>query len=186
MNSSKDSLIIRRPPKRVVLTGFRATGKTTVGQALARELGYDFLDTDQELTTRMGCSIAEHVERHGWDSFRELEKSLLVELCSREELVISTGGGAITHREPWERLAEDSLVVWLRADAETICSRMTTDLKSNSQRPSLTGANPVDEVLDLLKKRTPLYLAGSHIALDTEGMSVARLVSRIKNQLETN
>lgn len=185
MNSSKDSLTIR-PPKRVVLTGFRATGKTSVGRALARELGYDFLDTDRVLTTRMGCSITEHVARHGWDSFRELEKSLLAELCSRDELVIATGGGAITHSEQWERLAEDSLVVWLRADAATIRARMTKDLKSDTQRPSLTGANPTDEVIELLRERTPMYRSGSHVALDTEGMSIARLVSRIKSHLEAN
>lgn len=177
---------MNRRPKRVVLTGFRATGKTSVGKALARELGYDFLDTDRELTDRMGCGIAEHVELHGWDSFRELEKALLVELCDRDELVIATGGGAITHREEWERLAENSLVVWLRADARTICTRMAGDVKSASQRPSLTGADPADEVRGLLQERTPLYQAGSHMALDTEGMSIGLLVSRIKEQLNTH
>ena len=167
-------------PVRIVLTGFRATGKTSVGKVLAADIGYVFLDTDQELVTRMGCAIADYVGEHGWEAFRELERSLLDELSSRTNLVIATGGGAIIHGEQWTRLAKDSLVVLLKADADTICTRMAGDANTVGQRPSLTGADVSEEVVTLLAQRDPLYRDGSHIALNTGDMTLEGIVDCIK------
>ena len=169
-------------PVRIVLTGFRATGKTSVGKILATEIGYSFLDTDQELVTRMGCGIADYVGEYGWEAFRELECSLLDELSFRSDLVIATGGGAITHGEQWALLAKDSLVVWLKADAETICARMAGDVNTAGQRPSLTGADVSEEVETLLAQRDPLYRDGSHMGLDTGDITIAEIVDRIKEK----
>ncbi|MDH3346974.1 MAG: shikimate kinase [Desulfobulbaceae bacterium] len=167
-------------PVRIVLTGFRATGKTSVGKVLASDIGYVFIDTDQELVNRMGCSIADYVGEHGWEAFRDLERSLLSELCFRTDLVIATGGGAITHGEQWRLLAKDSMVVWLKADARTICARMSVDVNTVGQRPSLTGADILEEVVTLLDQRNPLYRDGSHMALDTGEMTLEAIVDCIK------
>ena len=91
-------------PDRIVLTGFRATGKTAVGKALARLTGFRFLDTDQELCERMGCSVTEAVRQHGWSYFREQEQTLLAELPCWQETIIATGGGAILHQNEWQEL----------------------------------------------------------------------------------
>lgn len=168
-----------RPVERILLTGFRATGKSAVGRGLAQALGYRFLDTDEELTAEMGCSIDQYVRRHGWAAFREMERSLLARLAGRQRLVIAAGGGAVMHGEEWRRLREDGLAVWLRADAETIRQRLRRDGHGAAQRPSLTGGDVLAEVDRMLDEREPLYRQGSDVALDTTGRSPETMVSLI-------
>jgi shikimate kinase len=169
-------------PQRIVLTGFRATGKTAVGRILAQLTGFQFIDTDQELCQRMGCSIAEAVEEQGWHHFRSQERALLGEVPSWERTVIATGGGAILHQEEWQELRQGSLVVWLRTDLATTLSRLALDKKTAEQRPALKeqeeGQDPVEEGA-LLAEREPLYRAGSDLVLDTVGKSPEALAGEI-------
>ncbi|MGB5685842.1 MAG: shikimate kinase [Candidatus Electrothrix sp.] len=178
-------------PKRIVLTGFRATGKTAVGKALARLIGFSFLDTDQVLCQRMGCSVAEAVRRHGWPSFREQEQALLRELPCWQETIIATGGGAILHHNEWQKLHRGAFVVWLRTDLATTLSRLALDQQTAAQRPALTGSigrqedeqDPAKEIAAVLAKREPLYRAGSDLVLNTEGKTPEELAGEIYEQL---
>jgi len=171
------------PVDRVVLTGFRASGKSVVGRKLAHSLAYRFLDTDEELAAEMGCGIEEYVRRHGWPAFRELERSLLVRLAGGHRLVIATGGGSVMHGKEWRRLRKNSLVVWLRAEAETIRQRLQDDVRSAAQRPSLTGGDMLAEVDRMLAEREPLYRQGSDVVIDTTGRPPETVVSLIKDLL---
>jgi len=170
-------------PERIVLTGFRATGKTAVGKALARLTGFRFLDTDQELCQRMGCSIVEAVRQHGWQHFRGQEISLLRELPSWQETIIATGGGAILHQREWEELHRDAFVVWLRTDLATTLVRLSLDQKTAAQRPALDkqegGQNLAEEISAILEEREPLYRVGSDLVLDTEGKTPEELAGEI-------
>ena len=87
--------------KQIILIGYRATGKTTVGKHLAAKLGLCFFDMDHELEKRYGQSIATLVAAHGWPYFRGLEKEMLTELIGNSDRVISTGGGVILHQDIW-------------------------------------------------------------------------------------
>ncbi len=147
----------------IVLTGFRATGKTSVGRLLAARLGYAFVDADAVLCERLGGSVAEIVARSGWDSFRRAERQLLRESRTMAGTVLATGGGAIEHAAEWRGLRDHALVVWLEADEATIRRRMAGDAQT-AQRPSLTGNAPADEIAALLARRTPLYAAGADVA----------------------
>jgi len=171
------------PRHKIILTGYRATGKSSVGPLLAQRLGLDFLDMDGLIEERAGCRIRELVASRGWDHFRALERDLLAELVSRGNAVISTGGGAILHQGVWPQLAQTGLVVWLAADIDTICRRLQGDGKSSSQRPSLTGADIYTEVALVLAEREPLYAKGSHLTIDTSAKSVAEIVARIEEAL---
>lgn len=104
---------MNREKTKIVLTGYRATGKTSVGRILAERLFFSFLDTDREIEKQQGKSISEMVAEHGWNYFRAVERDFLSSLLSRENLVVAPGGGAILHREVWIKLMETSLVVWL-------------------------------------------------------------------------
>lgn len=167
--------------KNIVLTGFRATGKTSVGRTLAAQLKWAFLDTDALLCQRLGAPIADIVARHGWAFFREAEGRLLQELAARVQTVVATGGGAIEHRQEWQELRKSGLVVWLDADIATIRQRLGDDPNSLRQRPSLTGHGVVDEIEELLHKRKSLYSAGSDLRLETAGKTPELLAEEIRH-----
>jgi len=165
--------------KQIILIGYRATGKTTVGKRLAALLGLRFLDMDHELEKRYGQSIAELVAAQGWPYFRNLEKEMLAELIGNSDQVISTGGGAILHQDIWPRLKASSLVVWLTADQQTICRRLMNDTQTASQRPALTKSDTYAEIAAVLTEREPLYRAGCHFSVDTGVLGIDEIVEMI-------
>ena len=117
---------------RIVLTGFRGTGKTRTGELLAHMLGVPFRDTDAEIEKSTGMPIYEIFRRHGEDYFRRLEADAIASFPV-EDSVISTGGGAVQNPDNVARLRAGSVVVLLTADDRTIEQRI-----SHSERPSLT------------------------------------------------
>ncbi|MBU0909631.1 MAG: shikimate kinase [Proteobacteria bacterium] len=158
---------MNRKKTKIVLTGYRATGKTSVGLLLAARLSFSFVDTDKEIEKQQGKSISEMVGEHGWSYFRAAERDFLASLLPRENLIVAPGGGAILHREVWAELMETSLVIWLQADVQTIGRRLSGDSLSTSQRPSLTGQDMIKEITAVLTEREPLYRQGSHYAVST-------------------
>ena len=149
------------------LIGYRCSGKTTVGEILANELGMDFLDTDAMIEERVGCSIEALIPSKGWDHFREIEKGVVQEVSMRDNLIIATGGGVVMDERNVQLLRENGLLVWLTASTEVLKERMLKEVRLGRIRPSLTGADPVDEITDVLKLRAPLYKRASHLAVDT-------------------
>ncbi len=155
--------------KNIVLIGYRATGKTSVGKLLAQKLDRPFVDVDQAVEKKAGESISAMVAAKGWDFFRAEEKDMLLELTSNPGQVIACGGGAILHQDIWPQLKKVSFVVWLKADVDTICRRLAGDQATQGQRPSLSGQDIYSEVSGILAKRTPLYAGGCHLELDATG-----------------
>ncbi|OGQ88773.1 MAG: hypothetical protein A2512_04005 [Deltaproteobacteria bacterium RIFOXYD12_FULL_56_24] len=168
------------PRRKIILTGYRATGKTLVGLLLAEHLNLDFIDMDEMLEARAGQTIRQLVAQQGWGQFRLLERDLLAEMICRKDVVISTGGGAILHQEIWNLLQQTGLTVWLTADIDTICRRLAEDAKSADKRPSLTEADIYLEVAKVLAEREPLYEKGSHLTVDTSNNTAGEIVHLIK------
>jgi len=169
---------MNRKKIKIVLTGYRATGKTSVGRILADRLSFSFVDTDREIEKQQGKSISQMVAEYGWSYFRAAEHDFLASLVPRENLVVAPGGGAILHREVWAELMETSLVIWLQADVQTISRRLSGDTLSTSQRPSLTGQDMIKEITAVLCEREPFYRQGSHYAVSTQ-KPVAEIVDEI-------
>jgi shikimate kinase len=155
--------------EKIILTGYRATGKSSIGKILADMLGFGFLDTDQAIEKRQGESIAEMVDRGGWDLFRRKEEDMLVELAGSKNKVIATGGGSVMHENAWTKLRQNALTVWLVADVKTICQRLAADSDSDDQRPALTEMGTMDEIAMVLKERQPLYQKSSDLTVHTDG-----------------
>lgn len=167
-------------PSKIILIGYRATGKTSVGKLLANHLRFDFVDMDKEVEARENSAISDLVSLHGWNYFRQKEAELLDELIAQtNNLVIATGGGAILHQEIWPKVMAAGMVVWLTADMQTICCRLSADAVTAGQRPSLTGCGTQQEVAEVLAQREPLYRAGSHCAVDTGNKSIDEIVEAI-------
>ena len=108
----------RGPIRRVLLVGFMGSGKTQVGQALARRLGWQFRDFDQEVRFRVGLPIPEIFRQHGEARFREMEAAVGAELLKEEDVVLASGGGWPAGPTRMEALPPGTLSVWLKVTAE--------------------------------------------------------------------
>jgi shikimate kinase len=149
------------------LTGYRCTGKTTVGRLVAGELDRRLVDADDYLVQKAGRSIKEIFAQEGEVFFRDLESECLAEFAAQDGLVVATGGGVILRPENVERMKASGCVVLLEADARTIHRRMQADRRTSGLRPSLTGLPPLAEIMEMLAYRGPLYRAAAEARFDS-------------------
>jgi shikimate kinase len=164
----------------VVLIGFMASGKTSVGRRLAQRLGYRFLDTDQFIEGEMGCSIAELFTIQGEAYFRDVESRLAARMHGLQNTVISTGGGLPITPGNLEHLKRAGAVVFLKADLEDILKRLERD----TRRPKVQGGDLRDTVTRLLVERLPAY-EQADLVVESHGKSVNRVCGEIIRYLGT-
>ena len=165
---------------RLVLIGLPGAGKTTVGRQLARRLQVPFLDFDQVIEERIGCSIREFFEREGEQAFRDLEEAVIDELTQGGPCVLSTGGGAVLRPANRQRLRERGRVFYLCSTPDALMRR----LRHDRTRPLLQVADPAQRLRELYAARDPLYRETAHYVIETGRPSVATLVNTILMQLE--
>ncbi|WP_035277390.1 shikimate kinase AroL [Desulforegula conservatrix] len=163
----------------IYLTGYRATGKTSTGKALAGKLGISFIDADEELVRIEGRTVAEMVADKGWDYFRDRESDVLKQISLLESCVVATGGGVILRPENIDVMQKTGRVIWLKAGIETIAARMTGDGMTAHQRPSLSGKGVIDEIRDVLEQRLPLYEKAAQLVIDTDGKNPEEVCDEI-------
>jgi shikimate kinase len=160
----KSEEVAARRPRRIVLTGFMGSGKSTVGPLLARRLGWQFVDADDVIVAEAGCSIPEIFAREGEAAFRERERATIARLASGDGLVLALGGGAIEDAATRAMLlaAPDGLLVHLEVELATTLRRCHG---TESSRPVLADqAN----LASRYERRLPLYrMAHVSIAVDT-------------------
>lgn len=149
----------------LILAGFMGAGKTTIGRIAARELGYDFIDTDAEIERRAGLTVPQIFEQMGEPHFRALETALVSELVGRERVVVATGGGMIVDAANRAALLRAGVVICLTASPEAILRRVDASTRP-MLRPTRPGEHIHDRVAQLLKARAPAY-AELHYHLDT-------------------
>ena len=167
--------------RRIILIGYRGTGKSTVGPLLAAKLGWSFVDADAELEREAGQSIAEIFASEGEAGFRDRESEILGPLCDRDAVVIATGGGVILRPANRERLRSAGFVVWLTATPAVCWERLQQDSITNNRRPNLTPGGGLAEVEAMLALREPLYRETAELTLSSEGTSPEQLASCIIN-----
>ena len=139
----------------IILTGFMATGKTTVGKLLADQLGYDFVDTDELIVERSGQKVAEIFREKGEAAFRAMEAAIARELSDKEGLVVSTGGRMMLDPANAAALSRRGRVFCLVATPEEILDRVTKD--KHVKRPLLDVPNPIQRIVGLMKQREEDY-----------------------------
>ena len=169
--------------ERVVLIGYRATGKTSVGRILARRLDWEFVDTDAEIEKIAGRSIAEIFSDEGEETFRKLEIDAIRANAQRKRCVLSLGGGAVM-REPNRIAIEPAYAVLLTATAESIHKRLIQDSVTVEQRPNLTSQGGLAEVQEMLAKRESTYRSCANLVVDTESRSVEQIAELIYCEIE--
>jgi shikimate kinase/3-dehydroquinate synthase len=160
----------------VILTGFMATGKTAVGQEVARRLGRSFVDMDEEIEARAGKSIPAIFAEDGQSAFRRLETATNRELSAQKEMVISTGGGTLVDPVNRALMITSGVVICLTCDAPEILERVRAE--GGSTRPLLDVPDLSTEIEVLLEARREAYRAIPwHI--DTTRLSVEEVAERV-------
>lgn len=168
----------------LTLIGYRATGKTTLAKILAERLHWTWIDADVEIERRAGKPISKIFADDGEPAFRNLEAEVIADLCRRENLVVATGGGAPLREESRRAMRTAGAVVWLTARPEIILARMNADATTASRRPSLTGKSPLDEILELLAARDPIYREVADFQVDTENKSPEAIAAEILDRCQ--
>ncbi|KAL7578242.1 hypothetical protein ACA910_012662 [Epithemia clementina (nom. ined.)] len=136
----------------IYLIGMMGSGKSVVGDLIARRMGtYNFLDTDEIIEKATNCTIAEIFEQEGEEGFREIEGQVLTSVHPYVRCVISTGGGIVCRTENWSKL-QTGIVVWLDCPPEVIIKRI-----EGTDRPLLQTADPLQKLKDLLAERIDKY-----------------------------
>lgn len=162
--------------KNVILIGFMGAGKTAVGNRLSKKLGLDYIDTDQYIEEKEGMSISDIFAQKGEEYFRMLETSVIKELMQLEKpTVFSTGGGMPLREENAKLLKELGIVIYLKAEADTIYARV----KGDTKRPLLQCDDPKKKIMDLLKERNPKYEAAGNYAVIVDGKDIQTVAQEV-------
>jgi shikimate kinase len=167
-----------RPDRCIVLVGLMGAGKSTVGRRLARRLGLDFVDSDEEIERAAARTIPEIFGRFGEASFRDGERRVIARLVGGPPKVLATGGGAFMDPETRALILERCIAVWLDADVATLAERVSR----RDHRPLLHGKDPAAELERLAALRNPYY-AEAHLRIRSQAMPHEQAVQHIVEAL---
>lgn len=171
--------IITALDRPITLIGMMGSGKSTLGAALAQELGWEFYDTDKVIEAQTGKSIPQIFEEEGDASFRQRERETLQILFKNSpKAVIATGGGSITVPETAEMIFGRSVSLWIHAPVNVLVKR--TSRQNN--RPLLRTGDPKEILTSLLEKRGDVYRQ-AQVHVETEEIPVSQVVERAMRQL---
>ena len=140
----------------VYFVGMMGSGKSTVGQLFAKNLGYRYLDTDEIAEHMISMPIADYFKQGKEAEFRELEYQILMEISQYTRLVLSTGGGIVEKNENWGVL-HHGIVVHLDLTPEDIFKRLSANPEQVAKRPLLQGDSPLTKLQELDEKRRDKY-----------------------------
>ncbi len=168
-------------PLNIVLIGYRAVGKTTIGALLAQRLGRRFVDLDAEVEAEAGESIPALVQRAGWPEFRRREKEAVRRYAAQRGLVLATGGGVVLDPENIAQLQASGRLIWLKATPATIKTRLQQEATQVANRPGLTAQGTLGEVEEVLAAREPLYEAAATVTLTVDTAAPDQLAQEILN-----
>lgn len=163
----------------IALIGLMGVGKTTVGRRLAKKLGREFYDSDEEIEQASGRSVAGYFRDHGEPEFRAGERRVIERLLTGEPIILATGGGAFIQKDTRKILKERALTVWLKGDLDTLMARVSL----NNDRPLLQVEDPRAKLAELMTARHPIYGHADitvNIAKGPHIRTVSKIIRKIK------
>jgi XRE family transcriptional regulator, aerobic/anaerobic benzoate catabolism transcriptional regulator len=149
---------------RIALIGLRGAGKSTLGQRLAKELGYTFVELSREIEKFAGCSVSEIHNLYGTNAYRRYERRALEETIQiYPEVVIATPGGLVSDTATLNEMLSHCYTVWLKAKPEDHLARVAAQ---GDMRPMAGSAQAIEDLKLILEGRTPFY-AKADMTFDT-------------------
>ncbi|WP_428386900.1 shikimate kinase [Mucisphaera sp.] len=168
---------------KIVLIGYRGSGKSTVAAALAQQLGLSLIDTDTLVRACFNhAEVSEIFEEYGEARFRQVETEIALKALQGNDFVAAFGGGTPIQPAVTQALTDwaDGTCVYLAAPAELLAERIATDTGPGADRPSLTGSwSAAEEVHQLLAEREPTYQRVADLTIQTEHLTPAQIVEAI-------
>ena len=163
----------------IILIGPMGSGKTSTGRMLAKEMGYTFVDTDEEVTKRTGVSIAYIFDVEGEEGFRKRECLALKECLNDNNKILSTGGGIVLSKENRDLLQDRGMVVYLQTSIRFQVKRIA----STNNRPLLQNKDPEETLEKLMLTRAPLYEEIADITIMTDNKSLQEMSKEIQRAI---
>ena len=163
----------------IILIGPMGSGKTSTGRMLAKEMGYAFADTDEEVTKRTGVSIAYIFDVEGEEGFRKRECLALKECLNDNNTILSTGGGIVLSKENRDLLQDRGKVVYLQTSIRFQVKRTA----STNNRPLLQNKDPEETLEKLMLTRAPLYEEIADITIMTDNKSLQEMSKEIQRAI---
>jgi shikimate kinase len=161
----------------VILVGLPGSGKTTIGRAAARLLGWPFIDFDTEIEHREHMSVPEIFAARGEPAFRSLEYQLSQELVTCSGTVMSAGGGWVTNGDAMALLRPKGRIIYLRATPSRLIARLTS---ARVRRPLLEVPDPLGTLEKLYEARRKMY-EQADLVLDTEVVERKELIEQVRH-----
>jgi XRE family aerobic/anaerobic benzoate catabolism transcriptional regulator len=169
------TVVVRR--RRITLIGLRGAGKSTLGQALARQLRRPFIELDREIEREAGMSLSEVFHLYGQAGYRKIERRCLERIInSQEDIVLSVGGGIVSEPETYELLLLNCFTVWIKAAPEEHMSRV---VEQGDMRPMSGHSEAMQDLRDILSSREPLY-SKADAQLNTSGKTVEQSITALE------
>lgn len=171
---------MKNQPTCLFLIGMPGSGKSTIGRGLAKLLGRQFIDLDQQIEARCGVAIPVIFEIEGEQGFRKRETQVLSEVAQQPDVVVATGGGAILAPENQAILRDQGMVVYLKATVDELLRRTSRD----KNRPLLATNDPRAKLEQLFQVRGPIYESLADMVVESGSTSVASVVQKIAAKLK--
>lgn len=159
----------------IILVGPMGAGKTTIGRMLAKRLAVKFYDSDHEIELRTGADIPWIFEIEGEAGFRKRESAMIEELTRLDGIVLATGGGVVLDENNCKNLKQNGIVIYLKSTPEKLFKRTQTD----KRRPLLQTDDKYERIQSILKEREPLYQAVADEIIETDRLTVNKIVKHI-------
>ena len=173
----------QRPPH-IALIGLRGAGKTTLGQMLADDLGFPFIDLGSEIEKIAGCSVSEIQNLYGANAYRRYERKALEEVvATHAETVIGTPGGLVSDSDTFNFLLTHCTTVWLQAAPEDHMQRV---LDQGDMRPMAGNQEQaMEDLKQILASRSDFYSKAS-FAINTSAQPLAETFDLLKGEIREN
>ena len=165
----------------ILLVGFMGSGKTTVGNLLAKHLQWSMVDTDDQIISRIGKSIDSIFQEYGEEQFRTIERSVIADLCGKSQQVIASGGGAFADPANRSIMLASGKVFFLKASPEILLKRMREDKSIGAAvRPLLSEDMSIANIANLLSERIESYSMAHH-SVETDGRTTEEVADMVLN-----